>query len=193
MPDKQVCLFVCAQSPSITGAAGSRIARERIMKLAGEYEVDLVLIVNRKDPVSADLARELGIRSVAVFRIGRIAKVMTVLRHLLFIPPRYSTRLSQAVIRYLDGAIKANRYDVVRYEFSQAAPYHALLKPRAHSILAAHDVQLQVVLRASASERLLFSAATYKFEEQLFRSFDEIIVLSAKDKSLIDGLYPHCR
>lgn len=193
MPDKQACLFVCAQSPSIAGAAGNRIARERLMKLASEFEVDLVLIVNRKDPVSSDLVRELGIRSLTVFRIGAIAKFMTVLGHLLTVPPRFSTRLSRAALRHLRAALEANTYALVRYEFSQAAPYHELLKPQAQSVLAAHDVQLQVVLRAPLPERLLFSASTYGFERRLFRSFDEIIVLSGKDKSLIDGLYPHCR
>lgn len=192
MSDKQACLFVCAQSPSITGAAGNRVARERIMKLAGEYEVDLVLIVNRRDPVSANLARELGVRSVAVFRVGKFAKLLGVLTHLASIPPRYSTRLSRAVLRHLGDMIEANRYALARYEFSQAAPYHGLLRSRVRSVLAAHDIQLQVVLRASLLERLLFSAPTYSFEERLFRCFDEITVLSNKDKSLIHGLYPYC-
>lgn len=192
MAHKEGCLLVCAQSPSIAGAAGNRIARDRISMLATEYAVDLVLIVNRKDPVSADLARELGLRSVAVFRIGRLSKLGTVLLNLLSTPPRFATRLSRAALRFLGDALAANRYALVRYEFSQAAPYRTLLEYQARSVLAAHDVQLQVVLRASVLERLLFSASTYRYEERLLHSFDEITVLSEKDKGLIDGLYPYC-
>ena len=192
MADKHNCLLVCAQSPSIAGAAGNRIARDRITKLASEFAVDLVLILNRKDPVSPDLARELGVRSLTVFRIGRLSKLATVLRNLFSAPPRYCTRLSRVALRFLIDKLATNRYALVRYEFSQVAPYRALLKHRARSVLAAHDIQLQVVLRAPFIERLLFSAFTYRYEDRLFRSFDEITVLSTKDKCLIDGLYPHC-
>ena len=192
MPDKPDCLIICGQSPSIAGAAGNRIARDRITTLANEYEVDLVLIVNKEDPVSPDLARELGVRRLTVFRIGRMSKLVSVLRNLLSIPPRYSTRQSRAALRFLSNALSTNRYVLVRFEFSQVAPYQALLEHRARAVLAVHDLQLQVVLRASLSERLLFSAFTYRYEERLLRLFDQITVLSRKDKYLIDGVYPYC-
>ena len=49
-----------------------------------------------------------------------------------------------------------------------------------------------MVLRAPLFERLLFSAFTYRYEERLLRLFDQITVLSRKDKYLIDGVYPYC-
>lgn len=192
MPDKPGCLIICGQSPSIAGAAGNRIALDRIAALASEYEVDLVLIVNRKDPVSSNLARELGVRRLTVFRVGRLSKVISVLRNLPSVPPRYSTRQSRAAVRFLADALATNQYALVRYEFSQVAPYQAALRHSARAVLAVHDVQLQVVLRAPFFERLLFSAPTYRYEERLLRSFDQITVLSGKDKHLIDGLYPYC-
>lgn len=190
---KDTCLAICARPISLNASqAGDKCAYHFIRDLAETFDVELFLLINKNDTIHADLADELGVKKLSIYRIGRFEKLYLIaINFLKGIPPRYGSRFKNSILTNFQEIIASGDYQQIYYEFSQCASYHVALPDKIHSVLSIHDVQIQVSLRAKALEAFLFSWLTYCFEKRLFMSLNKLIVLCDKDKKLIEGLYQH--
>lgn len=192
---KSSCLVICARPISSRASqAGDKCAYHFIKDLSQKYDVELFLIINQSDDLSENLVDDLGVKSLHVYRIGRLEKLFLIIRNLLLgIPFRYGTRFKQSILQEIQQKISTGHFAEIYYEFSQCATYHSRLKlpDKIDSVLSIHDLQIQVSLRAKLFEALVFSWLIYRFEKQLLSAMDKLVVLCDKDKKLIEGLYQH--
>jgi len=191
--DKSNGLVLCARPIARQATqAGDKCAYQFIQDLSKQYDIELILLINKTDTIDANLAEKLEVKSLQVYRISYIEKLFLIIINLLKgIPPRYGSRFKQSILVDIQRKIATSQFSHIYYEFSQCASYHLFLQNNLSSILSIHDIQLQVSLRAKPFEAFLFSSLTYLFEKRLLLAIDKLIVLCDKDRKLIEGLYQH--
>jgi hypothetical protein len=194
MTRQRKALFIVGHTPSVDARqAGHRLAFGFLKNLERDYCVDVVVLCNLGTEEVEGIAH-LG-PSVQVITYTSINKAIGVARAALKgIPPRFASRFSPKASAAVRDLLRANRYALIRFEFSQAfwmLPLAKKLQPSARTVLSAHDLQLQVVDRKSRFERTLFLQWTKCYERRLFRLADEISVLSRKDADIVGKELDH--
>lgn len=183
-------LFVLPFMPaSAATQAGHRIAFDSISKASELCTVSMIVISNQVESIPSELS-QICKGGIMVLRVSRL---MTLLQWLLFsitVYPRFVTRFSRSTLVQILSVYRANNFDYIRFEFSQTFIYGKLLKPftkKTKIIFSAHDLQFQVVLRKRSLERFLCSW-TRRTEADLLEVADEVIVLSEKDKIIVNSI-----
>lgn len=169
--------------------AGHRLLYERIKSFSKYYNVDLFLIINKKEYLEKyDFMNDLC-ANVFLEKISLFDKIFALIFSNICFSPRFRTRLRGKTLRKLAGVINGGHYDVVNFEFSQVFPYSFLLKKKglldSKIWLSAHDVQTQVVSRKRFLEAFFFFYWTFLSEKILFSVADEVWTISEKDKNII--------
>lgn len=183
-------LFVLPFMPGSAAAqAGHRIAFDSISKASELCNVSVIVISNHVEPIPSEL-NEISKGGVNVITVSRL---MTFLQWILFsitVYPRFVTRFSRSALAQILSIYRKNSFEYIRFEFSQTFIYGKLLKPFTNQtkiFFSAHDLQFQVVLRKASLERFL-CPWTKQTESDLLSVADEVIVLSEKDKIIVNSI-----
>ncbi|MEW9582986.1 glycosyltransferase [Paraburkholderia sp. DGU8] len=187
-------LFVTSFLPQKNAPqAGHRLAFDYLTELSAQNDVDVVLI-SRVPVRENDIEFRASVGQVYVKYVNTLDLIPSFLADPLHFAPRFFTRYTKPISRFLCELIDKNRYDAVRLEFSQCFSYAVDLKRRfgdsIELVLGVHDVQILVVLRIQSLEGRLFAKQTFEFEQRVMKLADTVRVLSAKDAQLIQALYP---
>lgn len=186
-------LIVAPFVPSaISLQAGHRLLREYLLKKAKTDEVSLLIVSNSKEYALAEQLKIPSVTLVGIFKVGSFARVIALALGFFKFAPRFNTRYSPRVSSFIKNEYAKNKYDYVRFEFSQVFRYADDLKrfyPHACVELSVIDLQVQVVLRKRFFESVIFSKYTYDSECRLLRLANNAVVLCQKDADLIKGLY----
>src|SRR4051794_9669826 len=176
--------------------AGHRLAYDYLTKLSAENDVDVVLI-SRLPIEDKDIEFRQNVENVYVKSVNTFDLIPSFLADPLHFAPRFFTRYTKAISRFLCGLIEKNGYDTVRLEFSQCFSYAFDVKRRFGDKikieLGMHDVFIQMVLRTKSIEGRLFAKQTFDCEQRLMKVADKVLVLSNKDAHLVQGLYAGVR
>lgn len=190
-------LFVSSFLPQKNAPqAGHRLAFDFLSALAAENDVDVVLL-SRLPIEEKDIEFRQKVGNVFIKYVNRTALVSAALGDPLHFSPRFFTRYTKEISRFLCELVEKNGYDTVRLEFTQCFAYAFDLKrrfgDRIRIELSMHDVFIQVVLRTRSIEGRLFAKQTFEYEQRVVNLADKVYVLSNKDAHLVRGLYPGVR
>lgn len=191
-------LFISAHFPSLSsGYAGHKTAYMFLEEYDHTSQVDLVVIANGDEVKESDLINLKNTRLLYVERLTAARKIKNIFFSKWLFPLKVQSRFSRSVLSVISESIPC--YDVIHFEFSHAA---ALLKQiipfknhNAQIVVSSHDVLTQSLLRLSINNlfsfmfRSLDLYATIKFEAELYRTCNNIIVQSDKDAKLLESLF----
>jgi polysaccharide biosynthesis protein PslH len=173
--------------------AGHRLAFEQLGQMSAQSDVDVVLI-SRIPIAEKDIEFRANVGEVHIKYVSAADLIGPLLADPFHFAPRFYTRYTKSISKFLCELIEKNRYDVVRLDFSQSFAYAIDLRrrfgDRIKIVLGMYDVQLQVVMRKKTLEGRMFAKQTFDFEQRLTKLADKVLVMSNKDAQLADALYP---
>ena len=187
---KQLIVLPFMPAPNAT-QAGHRLAFDFIKNLSSKNEVYLFLIVRSHEKVIPAALEELcSKRNIKIYEIGNISVLLNWFFFGFLDYFRFMTRYKKYISSELISYCQEQKFDVVRFEFSQTFRYaRDLINSGYKTIiqLSVHDLQVQVILRKNNLESLMFRWA-YRTEKRMLEVADEIFSLSEKDKTFIQYL-----
>lgn len=169
--------------------AGHRIVFETLEKLSESNEVTLVLILPQKEEVPPELHK---ICSGGLYTIY-VSRFEAIISWILEEPcsyPRFLTRFSKKALTEVFDIFSSKKFDEIRCEFTQTFIYGYYLRkrfPDLRVVLSAHDIFFQAVLRKQGFEKY-FCVWTRNTERTYLRAADEVLVLTNKDKMIIESV-----
>lgn len=189
MKPRDKVLFVCSHTPAANAPeAGHKTAWRNIERLAGEADVDILLVTNEAElrhmpaqwPANARL-----LDTVSVSKLGKLLAVLTKARRW---SPRFAARLTPAAIAAVRRAFASQRYDRVWLEFTECAGFLDWIPADVHVTVSAPDVLIQWALRNRSLYRYL-APATFDNEQAVLTRANQVVAQSPKDADLIRALY----
>lgn len=165
-------------------AHGAAVRIYNLMKLAArDFDLILVAFVEEARPAPAEL-REICAEIVTVRRAGSHALPSTARPETVeeFDSASYRAALKQTVAKWNPA--------VVQLEFTQMAQYAKDAKP-ARTILVEHDITYDLYAQMLAQGEDWETRRQYerwvRFERQAWRDVDRVVVMSEKDRALVEG------
>ena len=182
-------LYFSAIIPSYVGAA-KYFDYTILSYLSKSHIIDAIIIKSDKDfGKIPDFFNKLF-----CFNVTNTKRIIRSL-FLFFLPCMMVYRMDlKIIIKLLQ--IKKNNYDIVLFSMSQTALYGLIIKQIINSkknILIIHDVLKQAFDRKYKNEKNIFKKLffyfeyikLYIFEEKIYNTFENCIVVNEKDKSLL--------
>lgn len=175
-------------------AGGQAAFQHRLDLERAGYEVTSLICTTEPTRAQSALPR------TSVFRQSRFAALGGYVANLLSGRARWfqawpllDTRANIAFETVLRRELQEGSYDLVFADFTQVMPpvVRALAKLRQRPVSrgCAHDLYVQKMLRSNSLSARCLTGAVVRAEHGLLRSFDEVVTLSNKDRTLAVQLY----
>jgi glycosyltransferase involved in cell wall biosynthesis len=187
-------LFVSAFTPErIARHAGGRVAHENLENWRAQgYEVDVVVCTTEAEPAT-DPSFIIVRQDWAKFARWMLANLGWLSLRSIVTAPILHTRLNTQFQRVLIEHLATHGYERIHVEYTQALFFVLLCLKRAGGrvpvLVCLQDLFVQRMLRSRSLFKTLLSGLVMKEEQALLAQADEILVLSAKDESLLRNLY----
>lgn len=185
-------LFVLPFAPSSNAdQAGHRLAFDIIKNDSLSSDISLLLLLNNDCEVSNELY-SLCEGRISKIIVGRLATFLSWVLGGGWVYPRFCTRFSKGALNDFFRYLALNKFDCIRFEFSQTFLFGYFLRKRkdissSRILFSIHDLQLQVVFRREGWEHF-FCGWAGRSEKEILKSADEIILLSKKDEVIVQSV-----
>lgn len=188
-------IFVTTHLPSASvPQAGQPIALGKAQEYARHHDVHLFVVSNSWE---RQFSKEGEFRNFASAEVFFLDSRQRLFNSILspWLPLRVSNRFDRMLARRLQRKVAECSPDLIHYEFTAAGAYHV---PGVASTVKEHDLTFISMERRAATElnfakRLLWkwdAARMKRWELAMLERMDSIIVLSQKDKLIVESLLP---
>lgn len=188
-------LFITTHLPSASvPQAGQPIALQKLQEYAQNHEVHLFVVSNTWESQFAKAGEFNHLASVEIHFLNsrqRLCNSILSPRLPLRVSNRYNAKLADRFHRKVFELSP----DLIHYEFTAAASYYV---PGYTSTVKEHDITFISMERRAATEKRLLQRLFWKWdaarmkrwETNMLARMDSVIVLSQKDKSTLETLFP---
>ncbi|MBI5100168.1 MAG: glycosyltransferase [Nitrospirae bacterium] len=193
-------LFITAHYPSFSvPQAGQKITQNILEGYAKHYNIYLVAFYNEAEEKFINEDNAGLCKYIYLSRISSFRRIVSIISHIV-LPIKASVRASSKVKKILQELQREVKFDLAHFEFTSAAYYMKWIKNDVKKVITEHDVTYQALERktkqASKLARVFYNLEYIrqkKWELNVLKKVDEIIVLNEKDKLLLvnDGIPPH--
>lgn len=185
------CLYVASHVPSAMALqAGHKVAHRNLVVLCETYRVHALIATRERELELVSSLKELPI-SLEIRWVSDLARAAGGATALSGIPPRFATRMACGLARRVRDLLKSGDFACLFCEFPQSAPIIDTLPIELRppkSIWSMHDSQSMKAERAPVLSRTILAAWYREYERHLADQFDEVAVLSEKDRVYLEKI-----
>lgn len=189
---KEKCIFISAHSPNPNiPVAGQKIAYQNLQELNKDFDVILITFVNNFENKYFDKTIYSSCYKSHFFNINLMNRISTCLLNLSQ-PFRVTPRYIKEIVGLIESYRSEYSIKLFHAEYTAAMSYEKHFNIETEKEVVEHDIVYQSLERLSKNNNL-FKKKFYtwesnkqkKWELQILKNFNKIIVLNEKDKNLL--------